>query len=193
MPVLFAPLVGLVIGVVLAWVSAFELAKDDGPVALSRPFAVTAAFAAFVYTPAVGYFAAMHGDWSYLYWIAWHRVPSAVDLALVLVGGASVIGGFFAAVPLVKKRRSGAVGAMAALPAAVVLAALVLTARRLGTSATFAQFHGDFGTEAISQSALGRGVLWMGIVMVAGIAWAVRSILAIADAPTGKELSRTRR
>ena len=64
-----------------------ELVRDDGPVVASRPFAVVAAFAALVWLPVVGYFVAFHGDWSYLYVVPWQRVPSAVDLGLVLARG----------------------------------------------------------------------------------------------------------
>src|SRR5579859_5993667 len=112
MPIAFAPLLGLALGAVLAWVAGPELARVDGPVVASRPFAVVAAFAGLVWLPVVGYFVAFHGDWSYLYVVPWRSVPSAVDLGLVLAAGAAVVAGFWAAVPAVKKRRSGAVVAM---------------------------------------------------------------------------------
>src|ERR1019366_7330004 len=74
-----------------AWVAAPELARVDGPVVASRPFAMVAAFAGLVWFPAVGYFVAFHGDWSYLYVVPWQHVPSAVDLGLVLLASAAVV------------------------------------------------------------------------------------------------------
>ena len=49
MPIAFAPLFGLALGAVLAWLAAPELARVDGPVVASRPFVVVAAFAVLVW------------------------------------------------------------------------------------------------------------------------------------------------
>jgi hypothetical protein len=191
MPIPLAPLLGFVLGVVLAWAAAPELGRDDGPLVASRPFVVTAAFAALVQTPLVGYFVAFHGDWSYLYVVAWRSVPSAIDLALVLLGGGSVVLGFLAAVPLLKKRKTGALASLIAGPGAVALAILALAWRRLALSATYAQFRGDFGGESLTESALGRGVLFMGLVLAVGVAWCLRamwSMNAEANEPRGRSL-----
>jgi hypothetical protein len=179
MPIPFAPLVGFLLGVSLAWAASNELARDDGPMVASRPFAIVLAFAALLYTPVVAYFVAFHGDWAYLYEVSWRNVPSAIDFALVLLGGASVFVGFVVAAPLLRKRRLGIVSALTVGAGSLVLALLALSARRLVLSATYAQFHGDFGTEPITQSALGRGVLFMGIILAAGLAWCIRAMWAM--------------
>jgi hypothetical protein len=179
-PIPFAPLVGLALGAVLAWIAAPELARVDGPVIASRPFAIVAAFAGLVWLPATGYFVAFHGDWAYLYVVPWQRVPSAVDLGLVLLAGAAVVGGFWLAVRPVRKRRTGPVVAMVAVPGAVAIAGLTLSARRLGVSGTYAQFHGDFGTEPIGASVLGKGVVVMGVLLALAIAWTVRALLRMS-------------
>jgi hypothetical protein len=181
MPIPFAPLFGLALGAVLAWLAGPELARVDGPVVASRPFAVVAAFAGLVWLPAVGYFVAFHGDWSYLYVLPWQRVPSAIDLGLVLLAGAAVVGGFWAAVAPVKKRRSGPVLAMVIAPASVAVVGLTLAARRLAVSGSYAQFHGEFGTEPIGASALGKGVVLMGVVIAMAIAWTVRALLRMSS------------
>jgi hypothetical protein len=180
MPIPFAPLVGLALGAALAWIAAPEISRDDGPIALSRPFAVVVAFALLVWLPVVGYFVAFHGDWAYLYAVQWQRVPSAIDMALVLVAAAAVVGGFCLAVPTVRKRRFGPVITLVVVPGAISAAALMLAARRLAVSGTYAQFHGDFGTEPIAASTLGRGVLFMGGVLALAIAWTVRALLRMA-------------
>jgi hypothetical protein len=179
-PIPFAPLIGLAIGAALAWIAAPELARDDGPIPLSRPFAVVAAFAAFVWLPVIGYFVAFHGDWAYLYAVPWQRVPSAVDLLLVLFSAGAMLGGFALAVPAVRRRRLTPLIALIVPPGALVAASIVLAAHRLAVSGTYAQFHGDFGTEPIAASTLGKGVLFLGAVLALGVAWTVRALLRMA-------------
>jgi hypothetical protein len=180
MPIVFAPLFGLAFGAAFAWLAGFELASDEGPIALSRPFAIVAAFAGLVWLPIVGYFVAFHGDWSYLYVVPWRQVPSAVDLLLALVSGVAVVVGFVAAIGPVRRRHFGGVVALVTGPATIALVGLTAAAHRLAVSATYAQFHGAFGTEAIGASALGKGVLLMGIVLAAAIAWTARSLIRLA-------------
>jgi hypothetical protein len=176
MPLPFALLVGVALGAALAWVAGPELARDDAPIVASRPFAVVASFTLFVWLPMVGYFVAFHGDWSYLYLFPWRHVPSAIDLGLVLLAGASVTGGFWAAVEPVRRRRFGPVLGLILAPGGAAILGLTLFAGRLAVSGTYAQFHGDFGTEPIGACALGRGVLWMGVTVVLAITWTVRSL-----------------
>ena len=179
-PIPFAPLLGLAIGAALAWVAAPELVRDDGPIALSRPFAVVASFAALLWLPIVGYFVGFHGDWSYLYLVPWQRVPSAVDLGLVLLSGGAVLGGFWLSVRPVRRRRLGPVVVMVVAPGTLAVAGLALAMHRLAVSGTYAQFHGEFGTEPIEASTLGKGVLLMGSLLTLGLAWTVRALVTMA-------------
>ncbi len=172
MPIAFAPLVGLALGAALAWLAAPELMRLDGPIVACRPFAVVTAFAGLVFLPVVGYFVAFHGDWSYLYLVSWQRVPSAVDLGLVLIAGATVVAGFGLAVGPVRTRRLG--------PVVALVVGLPVVARRLGVSGTYAQYHGEFGTQPIGASVLGKGVLLMTAVLALGLAWTVRALLRMA-------------
>jgi hypothetical protein len=184
MPIPLAPLVGLALGAALAWVAGPELARDDGPVIASRPFAVVAAFALLVWLPAVGYFLACHADWSYLYVVPSRRVPAAVDMALALLAAGAVVAGFRLAAPAVRRRRPGPAVALVVVPGALAAVACVVAGHRLAVSGTFAQFHGDFGTEPIVASTLGKGVLFMGAVVAVGVAWVVRALLRMtAEAP----------
>lgn len=180
MPIAFAPLIGLALGGALAWVAAPELVRIDGPVVASRPFAVVTAFAGLVWLPIVGYFVAFHGDWSYLYAVAWQRVPSAVDLGLVLLAGATVVAGFWLAVRPVRTRRFGPVIALVVAPATLAVLGLLVSLRRLGVSGTYAQYVGDFGTEPIGSSVLGKSVLLMDVLLVVAVAWTVRALLRMA-------------
>ena len=69
---------------------------------------------------------------------------------------------------------------MVVAPSALAVAGLTFAARRLGVSGTYAQFHGDFGTEPIGASVLGKGVVLMGFVLALAIAWTVRALLRMA-------------
>ncbi len=180
MPIAFAPFIGLALGAALAWLAAPELMRIDGPIVACRPFAVVTAFAGFVWLPVVGYFVMFLGDWSYLYVIAWQRIPSAIDLGLVLLAGATVVGGFWLSVAPLRTRKLGPVIALVVAPVSVAVVGVLLVARRLAVSGTYAQFHGDFGTEPIGASVLGKGVLVMMAVLALGLAWTARSLLRMA-------------
>jgi hypothetical protein len=175
-PIPFAPLLGFVLGVAFAWVSREELARDAGPLVASRPLAIAAAFAACVYAPMTGYFVAFHADWSYLYLLPRGQLPSAIDLALVLLSGAMVPLGLLVSAPAARQRRLGAIVWLVSVPGVLATALFAWGARRLAVSASYAQFHGDFGTVPISASALGKGVLFMVVVGALGVGWSLRAL-----------------
>jgi hypothetical protein len=158
LPLLFAPAVALIIGIGLAWSSRDALVQRETALVTTRGFTTTIALACFVFAPVCGYFAAFHGDWTYLYLIGSSRVPSAVDLALVLLASAAIPLGFVVGAPAARTRR----------PERIL--------RRLGVSASYAQFHGDFGQSAIDKSPLGQGVLVAWIALALGVGWAFRTV-----------------
>lgn len=174
MPIPLAPLVGFVLGAALAWVARHSLSAEEKGVLLSHGLRVVSGFAILVYGPVVGYFAAFHGDWAYLYLLPWRAVPSAVDLLLVLFSMASVAGGFLVAAPFARARKVLPFCITVGVPALLLLLALTAGQRRLGTSATYAQFQGSFGTESIARTDVGRSILLVDAVAIAGLAWCVR-------------------
>jgi hypothetical protein len=178
MPMLLAVFAGFFLGVAYAWLARAELGRVDAPIVATRPFNVVVGFATLVYAPIVGYFVAFHGDWAYGYTAPWHKVPSAVDLALVLLAGSSVLFGLAASAHAARARRLTIVGWLAVAPVVGFAAAVVWGAPRLAVSATYAQYHGAFGVVGIGSSALGKGILVMAPVLALGIAWTVRGLLA---------------
>lgn len=157
----------------LAWTARGELARSEVPLVLARPFAVATAFAAIVLAPVLAYFVALHGDWAYLYAVRWSRVPSAVDLLLVTLVAAQVPLAFAVASPWAISKRGSLVIKVCAGVAIVLAIACALSARRLGSSATYAQFHGGFGVAPIGKSPLGRGVLLSWVALLAGWGWSL--------------------
>lgn len=179
MPIPLAWLVAFALGGAFARVAETGIAKFEGPLVASRPMAIVLGFAGLVFLPVAGYFATFHGDWAYLYFVSWQSVPSAVNLALVLGAACMVPAGFVAAVALIRTRRSRANQAITVLvgvPAGAAALLAVTFAHRLAVSASAAQYQGGFGVEPIGTSALGKGVLWGLLALVAGGFWAVRSL-----------------
>jgi hypothetical protein len=174
MPIPFAPLVGWLLGMGIAWAGHSVIAKDDAPLMTTRPFLIVSLFAALVFAPVATYFVAFHPDWSYAYFFRREQIPSAIDLALVILSGASVILGFALAVRFLHRPRWLALLPIA--PACIVIALAIATARRLAWSGTYAQFHGDFGLEPIGASALARGLVVGWIAIALGLMWTVREL-----------------
>jgi hypothetical protein len=175
-PILFAPLLGFLLGVILAWISRDELMRQEGPLLVSRPLVMALALALSVYAPMIGYFVLFHGDWSYLYLYPHSRIPSAIDLSLVLLSGALVPLAMRIAAPAARSKKLNVIVWLGAVPATLATALFAWGARRLSVSATYSQFHGNFGTTPISASTLGRGVLFMLILSALAIAWTTRHL-----------------
>jgi len=175
-PILLALLAGFFLGVAFAWMARVELGRVDAPVIATRPFTVVVGFATLVYAPLLAYFVAFHGDWTYGYTVPWHRVPSAVDLALVILAACSVLLGMAASAHAARARRLPVVAWLGIAPGVGFAVVLAWGASRLSVSATYAQYHGGFGVLPIGSSALGRGVLVMARVPGLGVGWTAHAL-----------------
>jgi hypothetical protein len=174
-----APLVGLMLGVLFAW--AGRAPKSRTIHALSSPaLLVVICFSLLVFAPICSYFLAFAPDWSYAYLLDSEQLPSTVDLALVLVNAASVPAGFLAGSHHLQQRPSANVAKLAFLPFLLVLLFLAISVRRLGVEASYAQYHGDFGTRPLAGSPLGYAVLWMLLVLSGAAAWTAHSLRRLA-------------
>lgn len=171
MPLPFAFPLGLLLGAGLAWLARVELARSEVPLVLGRPFLVAVGLGALVYGPIVGYFLALHGDWAFLYLVRTSRVPSAIDLALVLLAAATVPAGFAAATRWATAKRGALLLQVGAAIAAPVVLGAALSVRRLAVSATYAQWKAGFGLVAISHTSLGRGIFLSWLTLLAGYGW----------------------
>lgn len=176
MPLVFGPLVGLLVGMSLAWASRETLPQEGE--ARSRWLVPVGGLALFVHAPVLSYFAVAYGDWAWLYLVPASRVPSAVDLVLVLAGAVAVPGGFVLARRAAAARRPERFAALAIAPSLSLVGLVAATARRLAAAATYAQFHGDFGVLAASKSPLGRALLVSWVALAAGAVWAAVRVRA---------------
>ena len=176
MPFALALLLALPIGVGIAWAAKAELARHDGRVTATRAFAVTATFSGGVYAIQMAYFAAFHGDWSYAYAVASSRVPSAIDLLLVVACAAMVVGAFTIASPFAARGRIAVVASMFATPMALCVGLVIAGWQRLTTSASYAQFEGGFGTHTLTETSLGRAIVVANAVSLAALGWSIRLV-----------------
>lgn len=183
MPAPFGPLLGFALGVAFAWAAREELAPSQaGGGVGSRSLVIVTLFATMVFAPINAYFLAFEADWSYAYFVDTRRIPSALQFALVLLDAASVPVGFVIAASHAKSRKLVALLTLAAPALLIVLVGLGATANRLGIQASYAQFHGDFGTRSIAGSSLGYALLWMDTLLLLGVAWTGRHVQRVGRA-----------
>lgn len=183
MPLPLALPFALLVGGSLAWLARVELARSEVPLLLSRPFLVALAFGLLVLAPVLGWFSAFHGDWSHLYLVDTSRIPSAVDLLVVLAVASQVPVGFALATKLAIARRSTRLLQLGAAIGAIGAIATAIASRRLGVSATTPQWVGGFGLVPIGESPLGRAVLASWIALALGYVWAVLALRSGKSAP----------
>jgi hypothetical protein len=186
-PALIAPLLGFALGALLAWVQRDAHLSE----AVARRDAwVVGLYATLVFAPASGYFLLFAADWSYAYLVDPQRVPSAVQLTLIVGNAASVLGGFSLARRAAESRAPRAMVATLAVPVGLALTAVVALGARLGVDASYAQFQGGFGARPLAGGRLGAAILYMDALVAVGAALAARAIQHRAP-PAASPMRRT--
>jgi hypothetical protein len=160
MPAATAPLLGFSLGVLFAWAAAQDLGRSTAGIS-GRSLLLVWTFALLVFAPVCAYFIAFEPDWSYAYLIDSQRLPSVVDIALVLFALLSVPLGFMVAAPSARSHRPTRVARIGGAPALIAVVVLMAGFSRLSVHATYAQYHGDFGTRGVAGGPLGYALIWM--------------------------------
>ncbi len=171
MPVFTAPLVGFALGALFALAARRAASREVEHELPPRAVATVTAFALLVFGPGVGYFTAFATDWSLGYLLDARRVPSAVLLLAVLVEIASVPLGFSLAARVTRGKDARALVGFVAVPAALALAVLVAAGSRLLVAGTHAQVTRGAGGLPLSDSPLGKALLFANLCVLAGAAW----------------------
>lgn len=179
MPLPFALGLGLVLGAFLALAAGPSLRRTDGGRVRVHTLAVAGLFGALVLGPATSYFVAFHGDWAHLYLVPAARVPSAVDLALLLgisTAPAAVVA--LAAQPMAwpYAGRPDASRIVAGVTVVAALMALFVARRRILVVGTYGQYHGAFGLVPLGESRVGLASLLLGGLVVGGAVLAWRDV-----------------
>jgi hypothetical protein len=174
MPVLIALPFGLCLGVAFAWLARRELRRVAATEAGGRGLAIATLFSLFVFAPSAAYFLAFEPDWCLAYLLDTAQASSALPPALLLMTLASVPGGFLLGRQLLERAGDeGNLLRVLSAGAVLTLGAVMLGLRRFSVQGTYAQFHGDFGTQPLAGSSLGYAVLLLGFWLTAGLGFAV--------------------
>lgn len=175
-PLLVGPFVGLGLGALFAWLGRAEAPRED-PLAFRARARLVLLFALLVYAPACAYFPLFAGDWSLFYLVDHRDVPSAIELVVIALDAALVVGGFAAGHHAARRRLPGALVTLAAAPLGVALVMLVAFLSQLRVDGTFHQVTSRFGTQPAVGSPLGWAILWMSAMIAAGALITARALL----------------
>jgi hypothetical protein len=172
MPVLVALPFGVCLGVTFAWLARRELRRVTTELG-TRGLAIATLFGLLVLAPISAYFLAFEPDWCFAYLVDTSQATPALTPGLLLVALTTVPSGFLLGRLLLE--RGDEASLLRALLALVVVTvgAVMLGLRRFAVQGSYAQFHGDFGTQPLPGSSLGYAILLLGFWLTAGLVFAV--------------------
>lgn len=172
MPILVALPFGLSLGVGFAWAARRELRRVATREA-SRGLGVALLFSVCVLTPISAYFLAFEPDWCLAYLIDTARASAALVPALLLLQVTSVPVGFLLGDALIRRGDETNLLRLLGAGLVVTLGGVMLGLRRFAVQGSYAQFHGDFGTQPLAGSSLGYAILLLGFWLAAGLVFAL--------------------
>ena len=165
---LTAPLTGFALGALFAWLSREDLVRGAPAMLAVRSLVVVVAYSLFVFGPAAAYFLVFEPAWASAYLLDIGSHARAFDVLFSVLAPASVVGGFVVTGHAIRQHRPAAALRIGAPAALLALAVTLLLFPRLTVQATYAQYHGDFGTRPVAGTPLGWALVWFGaIVLVA--------------------------
>jgi hypothetical protein len=163
-------LLGLALGSLFAWAASDGRVRGKDAVALA-PLALVCLFSLGIFAPAAAYFIAFEPDWAYAYLLDTGRRLGVLHAGVLLADVASIPLGFVLASRSSERAAGGTLIRLAGVPLVAVVVFLIILFPRLRVRATYAQFHGDFGTQAVAGGPLGYALIWTSLVMVGAAAW----------------------
>jgi len=165
---LTAPFTGFALGTLFAWLSREDLVRGAPAMLAVRSLVIVTVYALLVFGPAAAYFLVFEPAWASAYLLDSGNHTRAFDVALAVLTPVSVVAGYLVTGHAIRRHRPAAALRIGAPSALVALALTLLLFPRLSVQATYAQYHGDFGTRPVAGSPLGYALVWFGaIVLVA--------------------------
>ena len=160
-------------GVAAALAARMELRNSPRPPVFTRSFGAYCFFAFLVLVPTGVYFYVFHGDWFLLYTIDVRKIPSALALIGFLFVAGFGAAGFGIGANIVRGQRE-VLGAILVTLLLLASFGIVLANRdRLSVVGTFSQYEGEFGLQPYSQSAVFRGTMAMGGLLLTGLVFLI--------------------
>jgi len=172
-----APLIGFTLGVLFAWLGRDDIARGAPGSLSSRSLAIVSLYALFAFAPSCAIFLVLEPDWAGAYLFDGGRAR-LLQVAGALLALSSVPAGFVLAARPTRARRPGEIVRLGAASGLSALALTLALFPRLSVRASYAQYHGDFGTQPVAGTALGWSLFW------------VLFVLTLATTYTGSALRR---
>jgi hypothetical protein len=172
-PVLVALPLGLTLGAMLVWPLRTNLRRAASHDGFSHGLGVAALFSLFVFAPVGGYFMTFEPDWSLAYLLDTAQTSPALLPALLMLELVSVPAGFLLGATALRRGDESALLRCLLAGSLTAVGVLMLGARRFAVHGSYAQYHGDFGTQPLAGSALGYAVLLLGFWLAAGLIFAL--------------------
>ena len=170
MPALVAPLLGLALGALLAWLRRRELTRF-APREARQAFGLVLAYALLLLTPAAAFLLVVARDWSLGFLVDGARVPSALYLVLLMVDAGSFPLGYFTAARAIRRGAPRVALGLAGVAAALAVVVLVPGGSALRFDASYQQLQQRFGTRPVFGGPLGFTLGWLSAGLVVG--WAL--------------------
>ena len=165
---LTAPLTGFALGTLFAWLSREDLVRGAPAMLTVRSLVIVTLYALLVFGPAAAYFLVFEPAWASAYLLDAGSHARAFDVLLAVLTPASVVIGFLVTGHAIRRHRPAAALRVGAPAALVALAVTLLLFPRLSVQATYAQYHGDFGTRPVAGTPLGWALVWFGSIVLVG-------------------------
>ncbi len=169
-PAPIGPLLGLALGALFAWLESDGTPRGKANLTLPG-LALVALFGLLVYGPAAAYFIAYEPDWAYAYILDSGQRLGALHALVLLADAASVPLGFALCQRAAHGPSATVFTRVAGGPLLAAGVFVVVLFPRLSVQATFAQFHGDFGTRPVAGGPLGYALIWTAVVLAGATVW----------------------
>ncbi len=173
MPVFVALPFGLSLGMAFAWAARRELRRVTSRGIGSRALGVASLFGLLVFAPVCSYFLAFEADWCLAYLLDTGRASPALVPTLLLLELITVPGGLLLGSWLLQRYDEPALLRALGAGAVATLGAVMLGLRRFAVQGSYAQFHGDFGTQPLAGGSLGYAILLLGFWLTVGASFAL--------------------
>ncbi len=99
----------------------------------------------------------------------------------VIGAGASVPAGFAWGAALVTRRHQATLGRHLTVGGVLTLGLCIALWDRIGTQATYAQFHGDFGRRPLAGTEFGYVILWLLLLLGGASTWTLLSLFKLSQ------------